>query len=188
MSMFDKRKDNETPAAPEPPPPSAASENRPRSPSPEPASRGIAIIGKTIRIQGDITGEESLVVEGQVDGTIHLKNNDLTVGQSGQVNANLAANVVRIDGEVKGDILGQEKVIVTKTGRVQGNIVGPRVTLEDGAKFKGSIDMDPAGAERGGSPQTPKSVPSGKSDAASGKPAAVEETKTSEASGTSGKG
>jgi cytoskeletal protein CcmA (bactofilin family) len=53
--------------------------------------------------------------------------------------------VVRIDGEVQGDISGVEKVVVTKTGRVQGNIVAPRVTLEDGAKFKGSIDMDPSG-------------------------------------------
>jgi cytoskeletal protein CcmA (bactofilin family) len=83
-----------------------------------------------------------------VDGTIHLKGNDLTVGQSGKVMANLTANVVRIDGEVNGDIVGVEKVVITKTGKVQGNIVGPRVTLEDGAKFKGSIDMDPSGSER----------------------------------------
>lgn len=116
------------------------------------------MIGKTITIKGDITGEENLVIEGTVDGTVHLKSNDLTVGQSGRVNANLSANVVRIDGEVKGDIVGKEKVVITKTGRVQGNIVGPRVTLEDGAKFKGSIDMDPASAER----SQPKAVPQGR--------------------------
>ncbi|MCB1684532.1 MAG: polymer-forming cytoskeletal protein, partial [Pseudomonadales bacterium] len=100
------------------------------------------MIGKTISIKGDITGEESLIIEGKVDGTISLKNNDLTVGQSGVVNANITASVVRIDGEVKGDIIGIEKVVISKTGKVRGNIVGPRVTLEDGAKFKGSIDMD----------------------------------------------
>jgi len=113
------------------------------------------MIGKSIVIKGDITGEESLVVEGRVDGTIHLKNNDLTVGQSGRVNANVTASVVRIDGEVTGDIVGIEKVVVTKTGRVHGNIVGPRVTLEDGAKFKGSIDMDPTGADRAATQSRP---------------------------------
>lgn len=131
------------------------------------------MIGKTISIKGDITGEENLVIEGKVDGTVHLKNNDLTVGQSGQVNANLTANVVRIDGEVKGDIVGVEKVVITKTGRVQGNIVGPRVTLEDGAKFKGSIDMDPTGAEKAAAPAKPL---------AAAKPMAVED-KPSEAAG-----
>jgi cytoskeletal protein CcmA (bactofilin family) len=142
MSMFDKRKDNDPPA--EAILGAKSAENRARVP--EPVSRGTAMIGKTISIKGDITGEENLVIEGRVDGTVHLKANDLTVGQSGRVHANLTANVVRIDGEVKGDISGVEKVVVTKTGRVQGNIVAPRVTLEDGAKFKGSIDMDPSGA------------------------------------------
>jgi cytoskeletal protein CcmA (bactofilin family) len=142
--MFDKRKDNEP--ASEPVTFGSPPENRPRVP--ESTARGTAMIGKTITIKGDITGDENLVIEGRVDGTIHLKGNDLTVGQSGKVMANLTANVVRIDGEVNGDIVGVEKVVITKTGKVQGNIVGPRVTLEDGAKFKGSIDMDPSGSER----------------------------------------
>lgn len=131
------------------------------------------MIGKTITIKGDISGEESLLVEGRVDGTIHLKNNDLTVGQSGRVNANVTANVVRIDGEVTGDIIGIEKVVVTKTGRVHGNIVGPRVTLEDGAKFKGSIDMDPTGADRAVASQPKASIPSGRPTPVEGKPTEV---------------
>ena len=132
------------------------------------------MIGKTITIKGDITGEENLVIEGKVDGSVQLKGNDLTVGQSGRVTANLKANVVRIDGEVNGDIVGVEKVVVTKTGKVRGNIVGPRVTLEDGAKFKGSIDMDPGNAETPGagasSNQSPKSVPPPKPAAVGEKP------------------
>lgn len=177
MSMFDKRKENE-PQNPQKSPESPvygsqAAERR----MPEPTARGVAMIGKTISIKGDITGEESLVIEGRVDGTISLKNNDLTVGQSGVVNANLTASVVRIDGEVKGDIVGIEKVVITKTGKVHGNIVGPRVTLEDGAKFKGSIDMDPGAAETTMAPSVPKSIPGSK-------PAAVE-SKTAEASGKS---
>lgn len=118
------------------------------------------MIGKTISIKGDITGEESLIIEGKVDGTISLKNNDLTVGQSGVVNANITASVVRIDGEVKGDIIGIEKVVISKTGKVRGNIVGPRVTLEDGAKFKGSIDMDPGSNEIGSGANRATSAPS----------------------------
>jgi cytoskeletal protein CcmA (bactofilin family) len=153
--MFDKRKDSE-PSAPDT---FGALAPETRARMPEPTARGIAMIGKTITIKGDISGEESLVVEGRVDGTIHLKNNDLTVGQSGRVNANVTANVVRIDGEVTGDIIGIEKVVVTKTGRVHGNIVGPRVTLEDGAKFKGAIDMDPTGADRAAN-QPKASIPS----------------------------
>lgn len=109
----------------------------------EPAPRGVAMIGETIRIKGDVTGDENLIIDGNVEGTVHLANNDLTVGETGHVIANLAANVVRIDGEVQGDIVGVEKVVITKTGNVEGNIVCPRVTLEEGAKFRGSIEMDP---------------------------------------------
>jgi cytoskeletal protein CcmA (bactofilin family) len=169
--MFDKRKDSE-PAAPDQ---SAFGAQLPetRARMPETTARGIAMIGKTITIKGDVSGEESLVVEGRVDGTIHLKNNDLTVGQSGRVNANVTANVVRIDGEVTGDIVGIEKVVVTKTGRVHGNIVGPRVTLEDGAKFKGSIDMDPTGADRAAANQPKASMPGGRPTAVEGKPTEV---------------
>lgn len=102
------------------------------------------MIGPTIRIKGEVSGEENLLIEGKVDGTVSLRGKDLTVGSSGTVNADVSATVVKIDGEVKGDITGEEKVIISNTGKVQGNIVAPRVTLEDGAKFKGSIDMDPS--------------------------------------------
>ena len=101
------------------------------------------MIGKTIQVKGTITGSENLVIEGTVDGSVDLPQNDLTIGESGQVTANLVAKVVKVDGQVTGDINGNEKVVISKSGKVKGNIVAPRVTLEDGAKFKGSIDMDP---------------------------------------------
>jgi len=69
------------------------------------------------------------------------------VGESGSVSADIQARSVSIDGEVTGDINGSEKVVISRSGNVRGNIVAPRVTLEDGAIFKGSIDMDPGGAE-----------------------------------------
>jgi cytoskeletal protein CcmA (bactofilin family) len=65
------------------------------------------------------------------------------IGHSGQVNADIKAKVIKIAGEVRGDLNGTEKVIISRSGNVHGNIVAPRMTLEDGAIFKGSIDMDP---------------------------------------------
>jgi len=118
-------------------------------------SRRSAMIGSTIKIKGDVTGEENLIVEGQIDGSIDFTSHEVTVGQTGKVTANVKAKVVKIEGEVNGDITGNEKVVISKSGKVQGNIVAPRVTLEDGAKFKGSIDMDPAGSAAVESAVTP---------------------------------
>jgi len=103
------------------------------------------MIGPSITIKGEVSGEEDLLIQGRVEGTIQLGNNEVSVGESGQVSADLRVRVAKIDGEVTGDITANEKVIISKTGNVRGNIVAPRVTLEDGAIFKGSIDMDPAG-------------------------------------------
>lgn len=102
-----------------------------------------AVIGSGIKIKGDITGDENVVIEGSVNGSIQLGKNQVSIGQSGDVKANITARVVSVDGRVNGDIIGQEKVIISRTGNVRGNIKAPRVTLEDGAIFKGSIDMDP---------------------------------------------
>ncbi len=104
------------------------------------------MIGPTISIKGTISGDEDLLVQGKVEGTIALKDHEVTIGPTGKVTANILATSVRIDGEVAGDISGIEKVVISKSGNVRGNIVAPRVTLEDGAIFKGSIDMDPGEA------------------------------------------
>ena len=101
------------------------------------------MIGSTIKITGDITGDEDLVIEGQVEGEININSHQVTVGKSGQVKANVTAKNIKIEGSVRGDITGNEKVVIANSGNVRGNIVAPRVTLEDGAIFKGSIDMDP---------------------------------------------
>lgn len=101
------------------------------------------MIGASIKIKGEISGEENLQIDGQVDGQVHLNNHDLTIGDTGSVNADLTAKTIKIHGMVNGDIQGSEMVVVSKTGKVKGNIIAPRVTLEDGAQFKGSIDMSP---------------------------------------------
>ena len=107
-------------------------------------SRNTAMIGASIKIKGEISGEENLQIDGQVEGRVELTQHDLTVGETGIVTADLNARTIKIHGNVTGDIQGSEMVVVSKTGKVLGNIVAPRVTLEDGAQFKGSIDMSPA--------------------------------------------
>ena len=102
----------------------------------------MAMIGSSIHIKGDVSGEESLVIQGHVEGTVNLKQNNLIIGQEGQVNATIHAQTVTIEGTLKGDVFGAERVIVKKTGNIHGNISAPQVSMEEGAKFKGSIDMD----------------------------------------------
>lgn len=109
-----------------------------------------ATLGATIKVKGDISGDENLMIEGQVEGTVNLASHELTVGKSGKVHADVTAKVIRIAGEVHGDITGKEKVFVSSTSNIKGNIVTPKMTLEEGARFKGTIDIDPSHAN--GSP------------------------------------
>jgi cytoskeletal protein CcmA (bactofilin family) len=109
-----------------------------------PANSGrAAVIGPGIHINGDISGDENLIIEGKVDGKIRLGAHQVDIGQSGRVKADVMAKIIKIAGEVRGDLTATEKVIILRSGNVHGNIVAPRMTLEDGAIFKGSIDMDP---------------------------------------------
>lgn len=117
----------------------------------------VAMIGANIKICGDIIGKEDLVIEGKVEGTVSLEGHSLKIGSSGILNADVKATTVHIEGEVTGDITGIEKVIVTKQGKVHGDIKAPRVTLEEGGKIKGSIDMDSADVNDISAPE-PKSV------------------------------
>lgn len=118
-----------------------------------PATSGrAAVIGPGIHINGDISGDENLLIEGRVDGKIRLEGNEVSIGQNGQVKADITAKIIKISGKVRGDLNGMEKVIIARSGNVHGNIVAPRMTLEDGAIFKGSIDMDP------GEPVKPKAA------------------------------
>jgi len=102
-----------------------------------------AIIGPSIHIDGDLYGDEDLVIEGEVKGAVHLKNNSLTIGSHGKITADVYAHTIFVDGFMDGDLYGAEQISIRKTARVRGNVTSPRVSLEDGAKFKGSIEMDP---------------------------------------------
>ena len=100
-----------------------------------------ASIGSSIIIHGDVAGEEGLIVDGTIEGTVNFKENSLVVSQNGRVTANINARVIRVDGEVKGELRGAEQVVVSPSGQVTGDIRAPRVVLEDGCQFKGSVDM-----------------------------------------------
>jgi cytoskeletal protein CcmA (bactofilin family) len=107
-----------------------------------------AVVGPSIQIKGELTGEEDLVIQGRVEGRIELKKNNVTVGKKGHVQANVYGKIISVEGEVEGDLFGEEKIIVRQSGIVRGNMTAPRVNLEDGAKFKGSIDMKSEDGEK----------------------------------------
>lgn len=102
-----------------------------------------AVIGPSIRIDGDLQGEEDLIIEGEVHGTVNLRGNALTIGSKGQVKADVYAHSIRVEGHMEGDLFAAERAVITKTANVRGNITAPRVNLEDGARFRGAIEMDP---------------------------------------------
>jgi len=105
---------------------------------------GQAVIGATVKIKGEVVSDEDIAVEGLIEGSIVLKNNELLVGSSGRVHADVVAKSVKVDGELHGDVEASERIVISSSGSTRGNIQAPRVILEDGAKFKGSIDMDEA--------------------------------------------
>jgi len=105
-------------------------------------SKKSVFIGQSIYIKGELTGNEDLTVEGKVDGNIELKDHNLTIGSNGRIEAEVFAKNITIMGEVQGNVYAEDKIEITKTGSLRGNIIAPRVVIEDGAKFKGSIEME----------------------------------------------
>ena len=103
---------------------------------------GRTVIGSSTSIKGELAGEEDLLVQGQFEGKIDLKESHVTIGKSGCLEADIYGKIITIEGKVQGNLFGEEKIVVRQSGRVRGNMLAPRVHVEDGAKFQGSIDMD----------------------------------------------
>jgi len=99
------------------------------------------VIGKGISIRGNLSGGGDLIIEGAVEGQISLKNH-LTIEETGVVKADIEAERLTIKGEMNGNIVASDRVAILANGRVVGDIKAPVVVVEDGAGFKGSIDMD----------------------------------------------
>ena len=105
-------------------------------------SGGPATIGPSITIKGDVTGDEDLVIQGKIDGKVDLTKHNVTIGPQGRVKADVFGRSVMVEGEVEGDLRAEEQVILRHSAKVQGNITAPRVALEDGATFRGGIEME----------------------------------------------
>jgi cytoskeletal protein CcmA (bactofilin family) len=102
----------------------------------------IVNIGQSVQIKGELTGNEDLTIDGRVDGKIIVKDHNLTIGANGRISAEVHAKTVIIVGQISGNITADDKVEIAPTGSVEGDIRAPRVAISDGARFKGSVDME----------------------------------------------
>ena len=100
-----------------------------------------AVIGTDIIIHGEVSGGQDLLVNGRIEGKLSLANQSLTVGREGRIKADMFAKLISIEGYVEGTVQGEEKIVLRGTGSVRGNLIAPQVVLEEGCRFKGSIDM-----------------------------------------------
>lgn len=100
------------------------------------------LIGKAISIKGELHGEEDLIIEGRVDGTIALKKNHLILERSAVITAHVEVQNITIKGQMNGNTQASDKVEITADAKVTGDIKAPRVVMEEGARFKGAVEMD----------------------------------------------
>ena len=145
---------NQTTATPTPSP----EPQRYMPPAPEPpVSRPAAVtpqeqatLGKSLVIKGEVTGSESLYIDGRVDGSINLPGNRVTVGRNGVVSANITAREIVILGKVRGNMTASDRFDIRSEGSLTGDIVAQRVSIEEGAFFKGGIEIRKAGQKANG--------------------------------------
>lgn len=125
-------------------------ERKPFEPEREAQIRsGMAHIGKSVLVKGELSGSEDLYIDGEVEGTVELRDHNLLVGPNGRVRANLNAKEITVQGKVQGNVRASDKIEIRKSGSLIGDIITARITIEDGAYFKGSIDIQrPEGGTR----------------------------------------
>jgi cytoskeletal protein CcmA (bactofilin family) len=121
---------------------SSAATQAPHQPASPVAERREAGIGPSIKIVGDVSGDEDLTILGRVEGKIDLPKHSVTIGQGGRVQADIHAKSVTVAGEVHGNLVAGEQIVIRKTATMLGNLTAPRVGLEDGCSFRGSVEME----------------------------------------------
>lgn len=154
--MWNKRKEDETPrppSAPAPPvefarevPPASAAAAPVKSATPE-APRGVAAIGKSVIIKGQILSREDLYLDGEMEGTVEVPDHRLTIGPHAKLSAGIRAREVVVLGSVNGNVEASDKIDIRKDAKLVGDIKTGGIIIEDGAYFKGSIDIVRAAAE-----------------------------------------
>src|SRR5580698_4455096 len=160
---------NNTPSSPEPvrptPPTGTTFEATPSRPPAGAANTAIptgeqATIGKSLIVKGELTGSESLYIDGKVEGAINLPGNRVTVGRNGQVAANIVAREIVVLGKVRGNCQASDRVDIRSEGSLTGDVIAARISIEDGAFFKGGIDIrKPGGTDLKGGTATPVAEP-----------------------------
>ncbi|HEU5453296.1 MAG TPA: polymer-forming cytoskeletal protein [Terriglobales bacterium] len=120
----------------------------------DPSRSEVAHIGKSVLIKGELSGSEDLYFDGEIEGSIDLGSHSLTIGPNGRIRANVRAKDVVVNGKVDGDVSGSERVELRRSALMVGNIVTRRVVIEEGAFFKGQLDI-----QREAAKEIPKEVP-----------------------------
>lgn len=118
-----------------------------------------ATIGKSLVIKGEVSGSESLYIDGRVEGSINLPGNRLTVGRNGVVTANVSAREIVVIGKVRGNLNATDRVDIRNEGSLTGDVVAQRISIEDGAFFKGGIDIQKPNQKANGEAKTGKLDP-----------------------------
>jgi len=150
--MWKPNQPSATPATPEPvrpiPPAATNFEARPAAPGAAVLPNGEqATIGKSLVVKGEVSGSESLYIDGKVEGTINLPGNRVTVGRNGQVAANILAREIVVLGKVRGNCQASDRVDIRSEGSLTGDVIAARISIEDGAFFKGGIDIRKPGPD-----------------------------------------
>jgi cytoskeletal protein CcmA (bactofilin family) len=122
----------------------------PRTPNAAAPAADQATIGKSLVVKGEVTGSESLYIDGKVDGSVNLPGNRVTVGRNGQVTANITAREIVVLGKVRGNVNASDRVDIRSEGSLSGDVIAQRISIEDGAFFKGGIDI-----RKPGTPEKP---------------------------------
>jgi cytoskeletal protein CcmA (bactofilin family) len=134
----------------------SVSASEPTAAAPRPAvttTSDQATIGKSLVIKGEVTGSESLYIDGRVEGSINLSGNRVTIGRNGVVAANINAREIVVLGKVRGNLTASDRVDIRSDGSLTGDVVAARISIEDGAFFKGGIDIRKAGAKADSKPE-----------------------------------
>ena len=166
------------------PAPSRQIEMKPEPPAtPVPRARDRATISRAIVIHGEVRGEEDLVIDGHVDGPVTLGRHAVTVGPEGVVKGSITGQTIAVEGKVEGDLTAEERVVLQQSASVKGDIRAPRVVVQDGAHFKGAVEM---GERRrtNGVATAPRNAVQEREPAAAGQLATSESGTAAEASAT----
>jgi len=116
-----------------------------------------SVLGPTLKFKGDLTASEDLLIQGKVEGSIKHTSN-LTIGEEGNVKANIEAEFICVEGKVSGDLQGSKSVVIKDTANIEGNIYSPTVSLLEGSTFNGKIDMSGKERPQAETPQASQAV------------------------------